>query len=86
MFFGIGLGYSLAYLYERVEVANLIIVEPDLDVFYASLHAFDWQNLLKFLFENKYAINIMLGQTPFQFTQDLSNFIQSMVVSCHHLG
>ena len=71
MFFGIGLGYSLAYLYERVEVANLIIVEPDLDVFYASLHAFDWQNLLKFLFENKYAINIMLGQTPFQFTQDL---------------
>lgn len=74
MFFGIGLGYSLAYLYERVEVANLIIVEPDLDVFYASLHAFDWQNLLKFLFENKYAINIMLGQTPFLFTQDLSNF------------
>lgn len=74
MFFGVGLGYSLAYLYERVEVANLIIVEPDLDVFFASLHAFDWQNLLKFLFENKYAINIMLGQTPFQFTQDLSNF------------
>ncbi len=37
---------------KRVEVANLIIVEPDPHVFYASLHAFDWQNLLKFLFEN----------------------------------
>ncbi|MGN1281050.1 MAG: 6-hydroxymethylpterin diphosphokinase MptE-like protein [Succinivibrio sp.] len=76
MFLGLGLGYSLAYLYERVEVANIVIVEPDLDVFYASLHAFDWENLLNFLFENKYGIHLMLGQTPVQFTIDLVKFYE----------
>lgn len=71
---GIGLGYSLAYLYERVEIANLVIVEPNLDVFFASMHTFDWANLLQFLFENHYGINLMLGQTPVQFGQDIQNY------------
>src|SRR5574344_1810300 len=63
---GIGLGYQLANLYENIEIANLLIVEPDLDMFYASMHSFDWKNLLEFLFEKKYGVHIMLGQTPRQ--------------------
>ena len=71
---GVGLGYELAYLYEQVEVANLILVEPDLDMFYASLFAFDWANLLKYLSENKLGIHLMLGQTPEKFYQDMTKF------------
>lgn len=71
---GVGLGYEIAYLYEQVEVANLILVEPDLDMFYASLYAFDWANLLKYLAENKLGIHLMLGQTPEKFYQDMTKF------------
>ena len=35
MMFGLGLGYQLAYLYERCQVANLFVFEPDADIFYA---------------------------------------------------
>ena len=51
---GIGLGYHLAEIYERIDVMNLIIVEPDLDVFYLSLYCFDWANLLNYLVENNH--------------------------------
>ncbi|NLK85446.1 MAG: motility associated factor glycosyltransferase family protein [Aeromonadales bacterium] len=71
---GIGLGYQLANLYEKIEIANLIIVEPNLDMFFASLHAFDWANLLAFLFENNYGIHLMLGQKPEQFYLDMESF------------
>ncbi|MGN0916167.1 MAG: 6-hydroxymethylpterin diphosphokinase MptE-like protein [Succinivibrio sp.] len=71
---GIGLGYQLAYLYERIEIANLLIIEPDLDLFFASLHAFDWKNLLTFLFENKYGIHIMLGQSQQTFFNDMAYY------------
>lgn len=71
---GIGLGYQLANLYENIEIANLLIVEPDLDMFYASMHSFDWKNLLEFLFENKYGVHIMLGQTPDQFYLDMESY------------
>ncbi len=76
---GLGLGYELAYLYERIEIANLIIIEPDSDVFFASLHAFDWANLLEFIFTNNYGINIMVGQTPDELFEDMSTFF-------HHHG
>lgn len=71
---GVGLGYQLAYLYERVEIANLILVEPDLDIFYASLHAFDWASLLKFLTDNHYGIHLMIGQDKNQFYLDMERF------------
>ncbi|MGN0901924.1 MAG: 6-hydroxymethylpterin diphosphokinase MptE-like protein, partial [Succinivibrio sp.] len=73
---GIGLGYPLAYLYERVEIANLVIIEPDLDMFFASLHAFDWKNLITYLFENHYGIHIMLGQSPETFYTDMANYYE----------
>ena len=71
---GIGLGYELADLYNQVEIANIIIVEPSLDMFYASLHAFEWAPLLEYLFTNNYGIHIMLGQNTDQFFLDLAKF------------
>ncbi len=58
---GIGLGYHLARLYEQVEVENLVLIEPDTDVFYSSLFAFDWKNLLEYLHQSKHLINFLIG-------------------------
>ena len=71
---GLGLGYAVGMLYERIEIANLIIIEPNLDLFFASLHCFDWAPLLEFLHEHNYAIYLMLGQNEDQLYYDLATF------------
>ena len=73
---GIGLGYPLALLCERMEIANLVLIEPDPDLFFASLHAFDWASLLSYMRENHYGINFLIGQTPAQLSEDLPAFYQ----------
>lgn len=59
---GVGLGYQIAELFERIEICNTILIEPDPDIFFASLHTFDWINLLEFVFQNDLAFNVILGQ------------------------
>lgn len=71
---GVGLGYHLETLYEKVEVANLILVEPNLDLFFASLHTFDWDQLLVFLKKNNYGIKFLLGVNAQQLFNDMYNF------------
>ena len=58
---GCGLGYHLARLYEQVEIENLVLVEPDPDLFYASMFAFDWCNLLEYLHESDHRIHFIIG-------------------------
>ncbi len=62
LMFGVGLGYQLAYLYERCQIANLYLFEPNEDLFYASLHAFDWAPLLEYLHSQNMGLHIFLGQ------------------------
>lgn len=59
---GLGLGYPLGVLYSKVEIANLIAIEPDPDIFYASLHAFDWASLLSFIKDNGLGFKLIVGQ------------------------
>ena len=44
--FGVGLGYHIKALLERSRVLSLILVEPDLDCFVASLYLVDWQQVV----------------------------------------
>lgn len=73
---GIGLGYPVGLLCERMEIANLVLIEPDPDLFFASLHAFDWASLLQYMKENHYGINFLIGQTAQQLSEDLSGFYE----------
>lgn len=59
--FGIGLGYQISELLKSVEVYNLALIEPNKDIFYASLYCFDWNNLLTYYSENKLGLKIILG-------------------------
>lgn len=69
---GLGLGYPLGVLYSKVEIANLIAIEPDPDLFYASLHAFDWASLLTFIKENDLGFKLIVGQS----TENLYNVLE----------
>lgn len=73
---GIGLGYILQSLYSRCEIINLVVIEPDLDMFYASLHTFEWKPFLQYLRDNNFGINFLLGQTPEQLSVDLSAYYE----------
>ena len=64
---GSGLGYAIGLLYSKVEVANLLVVEPDPDIFYASLHTFDWAPLLQFIKSEDLGIKLIVGQDPNNF-------------------
>ena len=59
---GCGLGYQIAELYERIEIHHLTIIEPNIDLFYASLFCFDWKNLLVFINNNGFGINFIIGK------------------------
>ena len=73
--FGVGLGYQLGYLFERCEVANLFILEPNLDLFYASLYCFEWAPLLAYLTENNKGLHLFLGQNEAVIIQDIRSVI-----------
>jgi hypothetical protein len=74
--FGIGLGYPLAEILEKIEIDNLLIFEPNCDLFYASIYAFDWKNLLEYSFENNKSINIFTGFQINSFHQVLDDFFR----------
>nr|WP_321271246.1 6-hydroxymethylpterin diphosphokinase MptE-like protein [uncultured Tolumonas sp.] len=91
LMFGVGLGYQLGYLLERCDIANLFIFEPDLDVFYASLYAFDWAPFLDFISSENKGFHIFLGQDEETVMLDLSMaignrgaFLISTVLSFWH--
>jgi len=71
LMFGVGLGYQLGYLYEKCQLANLYIFEPNLDLFYASLFTFDWAGILSYLFDNSMGLHIFLGQNDENVMSDL---------------
>ncbi|MBQ9274822.1 MAG: DUF115 domain-containing protein [Succinivibrio sp.] len=71
---GVGLGYPLGFLLEQVEAANLTLIEPDADLFYASLQAYDWASLLEHLHQNNFGVNLLVGQSESQIFTDLSAF------------
>lgn len=84
---GCGLGYCLDSLYSRVDIGNLILVEPNLDLFYASLYTFGWFNLLNYLKQNNRHIEFILGQNSEQALNSIQNYsvVHGYIASCDSL-
>ncbi|MCR3936899.1 DUF115 domain-containing protein [Aeromonas caviae] len=72
LMFGVGLGYQLSYLYEQCSPRVLFVIEPNFDLFYASLFTFDWHTLLEHLNEVGLSIHIFLGQKKDEVIQDIT--------------
>lgn len=71
---GVGLGYHLSKLYDDIEIGNLLLIEPNLDLFYASLYTFDWAKLLEYVVANNRGLYLMIGQTKDEIFNDLTDF------------
>ncbi|SFS46070.1 Uncharacterized conserved protein [Succinivibrio dextrinosolvens] len=73
---GIGLGYIIGELYEKISVSTLVIVEQDPDVFFASLHTFDWAHFLNYIFSEHLSIDIVIDSCPINCFNTLSEIIK----------
>jgi len=71
--FGIGLGYHLPYLVDKITISHLYLCEPDCDLFYASLYTCDWAYVLKVIDDNDGYLYLHLGVSYKEFTSDFLN-------------
>ncbi len=70
---GLGLGYQLGYLYEKMTPLHLYVIEPDPDLFFLSLCCFDYPPLLNYIHENNLHLEFRIGN-------DFSNLIDELDV------
>ncbi|WCN38138.1 motility associated factor glycosyltransferase family protein [Aneurinibacillus uraniidurans] len=69
---GLGLGYYLPYLRERYSEKKLIIIEPDLEVFY---HALKIQDLSTYFADDN--IVFLVEHIPYMIATSLQGYVQS---------
>lgn len=75
--FGIGLGYHIAELFERVEFRHLALIEPHVELLWHSLWLQDWAGWLNRLAERDGSIIFLLGDDPETTTQRLHYYLRS---------
>lgn len=63
MMMGIGLGYQIPQLLEKTDIHHLVIMEPHKDIFYASLHTVDWEEIFKHFDQQDHSIKYLIGQS-----------------------
>ena len=56
---GIGLGYGLTELISSVEICHLTLIEPDDDIFFASLFCLDYESVCNYFKDNNVRFNII---------------------------
>lgn len=74
LFIGSGLGYIIEEFYKKVDIKKAIVVEPNYDLFFASLHVFDYKSLLSFLQANKQSITFFIENKADGFISFLNMF------------
>lgn len=74
---GVGLGYSFPLLYQNKDIRNIFIMEPDEDVFFASLHTFDWSSLLEYVLANKIYLNFVIGGSKDKLLSDIDFYFKN---------
>ena len=73
--FGLGLGFQLGYLYEKMTPVNLFIVEPNLDFFYYSLCVFDYRPFFEYIKKEGLRICFYINTSPKEFYSTLTVFL-----------
>lgn len=70
--FGLGLGYQLNDLLSKVKIKYLIVYEPNLDAFFCSLQANDWQKTFDLLTSSGVQIFLQIGNAGDSVSEDLN--------------
>lgn len=86
VFFGLGLGYQFQELVNSVSIDHIFLVEPDIEVFFASLFCIDWHLILEKLDSEGKCLFLLLGATRETFIEDIYNIVDDIgpysVASC----
>lgn len=61
---GVGLGHHISELYDNHQIENLVIFEPEPDFFHASLHTFNWEELINSYKNQNKTIQLFVDNTP----------------------
>tara|TARA_R100001129_G_scaffold186664_1_gene180109 strand:+ start:7507 stop:9579 length:2073 start_codon:yes stop_codon:yes gene_type:complete len=71
MVFGIGLGYHVIELVERIDFHNVFLIEPNFELFYLSLFCVDWDSVIKSINESNGTLSFYLGSSFESFIDDI---------------
>ena len=71
---GLGLGYQLAFLYEKFTPINIYIIEPDTDLFYLSLCVLDYTYIFEYISERHLGIKFIFTDDPESIMLDLEKY------------
>jgi hypothetical protein len=72
--FGVGLGFHLGYLYERITPVNLYVIEPCSDFFFLSLCVFDYSNLIDYVKTQNLGLKFFIAEDQSKMLMDISNY------------
>ncbi len=75
IWFSVGLGFDLEAMYEEVTIRRLYILEPDKDIFYASLQLMDWAKVLEKMDRENLSIYIGISDQLDDVVDDFSNAV-----------
>ena len=75
---GLKLGDGLSELLSRTDVRHLCIVEPDPDVFYASLMTFDWLALFERQMAPGHSLELIVGDGPQEWANQMLEYVNEI--------
>ncbi|KZN32991.1 6-hydroxymethylpterin diphosphokinase MptE-like protein [Pseudoalteromonas luteoviolacea] len=76
--FGLGLGYHLPALLERVNFRYLFVVEPDFELFFGSLFCLDWHSIINEIDKRGESLYLLLGADEDTFIADLEQMAENI--------
>lgn len=75
---GVGLGHHLEGLLQRCDIRNLCIVEPDADLFFASLHTVDWAAVVSRFAEPGSSLELIVGANRGETARQLHAYLDDI--------
>lgn len=72
---GVGLGYQLEYLLETTDLRHLCIVEPELDIFQASLHTLDWRPVVEHFSRPGHSLELVVGRSATECCREVDAYL-----------
>lgn len=70
---GVGIGKHIEYLLQKTTITNIIIIEPDEDLFYTSLFFTDWKSIFEHFNKTPSSIHLSIGAKPDELIEQLTN-------------
>ncbi|WP_415897484.1 6-hydroxymethylpterin diphosphokinase MptE-like protein [Neptuniibacter sp. QD72_48] len=72
---GIGMGYIVPQMLELCDIKNLVIIEPHLDIFFASLFILDWKEVFSYFKQEGHSLKLIVGQSSQQSLTEFKTYL-----------